>query len=183
MLVGLLSEYPGLANAINPKKTKVLFASPERIIASKIYGGGGYIEHWPEDVVGEEGYAHPMPGNTILELFDQGAKSDPFLLKQLIYGDLLHSAGKDPHFSKLREKFIQNYLPETLRFEESKGRKGVWGRAGESPYSRHDAYIRAKLVAPNTPGYTGWGDNLYSPAQLNIIQKMKNYLATGVPEE
>lgn len=178
----VLKENKGLSKIYNQDNTRVIFASPERTKAMQSTGINGGLEYWPANETGVSGYGHPMPGKTAIEIHSEDLKNDPIQLKKAIYGDLAsHGSSQIPEYQKLREEFINNYLPDTLKFEESMGRKGVWGKEGEHPYSRHDAYIRAKLVDPDTKGYTGWSDKIYSPKQLELIEKMKYIIKQGVP--
>jgi hypothetical protein len=179
----VLKENPGLANVHSLDDVKIIFASPERTAASKKYGGG-QLEYWPKEETGTQDYPHPTGGShKVLEIFSDDLKKNPELLKRSVAADLLHGMDKDPYYNQLREEFIGNYLPETLAFEESKGRPGVWGKEGENRYSRHDAYIRAKIVGDDMPGYTGWSDELYSEKQKGIITDIKTYLKTGKKKE
>jgi hypothetical protein len=180
MLADIINKYPAMQNVYDLNKTKVMYGTPERIIASKIHGGGGYLEYWPQEEEGLPQFPHPSPGNTVLEIYNQEMMNNPIMMRSMIYGDLLHGMPKDKNWADMRERFIQNYRPETLQFEESQGRPGGWGKDDENRYSRHDAYIRAKMVPPGTQGYTGWNDDLYSPEQMNILKQMQNYLQTGV---
>jgi hypothetical protein len=187
LVAQILADNKGFSDTYANNIPTVQFASPGRtaLIQKHYRNMEPQLEFWQK---GDEDSLHPTKGaGTVLEIFNDELKKNPEYLKQAIFLDMLHGLGGkgkdgkpiDPYFWNLREQFINNYTPETLKFEESQGRKGVWGTGIESPYSRHDAYIRAKFAAPNAHGYSGWGDEKYSPEQLAIIEKMKRYVNTG----
>ena len=71
MLADIINKYPAMQNVYDLNKTKVMYGTPERIIASKIHGGGGYLEYWPQEEEGLPQFPHPSPGNTVLEIYNQ----------------------------------------------------------------------------------------------------------------
>ena len=74
----VLSEHPRIAAVHNIKKTKIIFANPNRSMLGQM--NGGLLEYWPPNEPGSVDFPHPDPGNTVLEVYNERAKQDPAML-------------------------------------------------------------------------------------------------------
>lgn len=163
VLQDLFKEKPGLKKFQDPSSTNVLFSDA-------LKGGGRQLEYWPKTEDGTVDNPHPNPGNTTLEIFNPDLKRNPKMLKDALYGDLLHGMTNDPNLSAMRKQFSKNFTPQSLDFENSRG--GINN-------SRLDAYIRGYLAPDQDDEWRinqqKHGD-IYSPKQLEILTKMQRYL-------
>lgn len=175
ILQEVLSQSPVFQNLYNPKNTGVIFASPERVAANQSMGGGGGLEFWPVEEPGRKGFEHPASQKkTILEIFDPNLKANPQALKQALYGDLLHGLVKDPQWATLREEFSQNFTPQTLNMLSREGRT--------MNDSEIDSFIRGYISPDQNAEFLRAhqaGKPVYSPRQVEILNRMKSYLNTG----
>ena len=179
ILLQVLKENVGLANTHSPENTMVMFASPERI---KSVPSSYMLEYWPQYETGTDQLPHPNPGKTVLEIFDEKLKNNPELLKQAIYGDLIHGMKNDPNYAVMREQFKNSYTPQEL--ERIKSKQSWWEDAnGDNPndVSIHDAYIRGFLNEQDVAmsGQKHYGGTMYSPQQLKILDQMRQYIKYG----
>ena len=177
ILKQVLTEYPGLAKVHSLKNTQALFAPIERM-----KGAQGQLEYWPADEPGTTDFPHPNLGKNILEIYSSELKSDPIKLKNAIYGDLMHGMVNDPTWSSYRDEFGKNYTPEETKRMTS--RQSWWEDANgieSSPNAATDAYIRGWLNENDIAqqGQTKYKNTMYSPVQIDILDKMKKYLKTG----
>ncbi len=184
----VLSENKGLAKTHSPDDTVVVFASPERTaaatksMAAEGYQGPGHLEYWPKDETGVPGYEHPAPGKTVLEIYDPALMKDPKLLKEAIYGDLMHGMRNDPEFAKMRDEFKKNYTSQELKRMTSSSYAGGDASGGVTKDATHDAYIRGYLNPDSADEWRGAHaatGNTYSPKQLQILEQMRQYIKTG----
>jgi hypothetical protein len=182
VLSQVLDEYPGLTKVHNPSITTAMFASPERLQAAiknaqtySTTGDPGFLEYWPSDEEGPEGFPHPTGGGkNVLEIYKDELR-DIEVLKPMIFGDLLHGMVKDPTFAKMRDEFANNFSPEAKRLMETrKGQDDFY-----SPDSSIDAFIRGAIVPYKGGNWIQQQPYLYTPKQLEILNRMKNYLRTG----
>jgi hypothetical protein len=189
ILEEVLKENPGLATVHSPKNTVITFATPERIEAARksmeeqgYKGGLGFLEYWPIDEEGTEGYGHPAPGKVALEIFSQELKDNPTKLKQMIYSDLLHGMDANPEYKAMRDEFKSNFTPEEVKRITSK--QSWWEDANNGKVDALptiDAYIRGYLSEPEVAmeGQNKSGETMYSPKQLEILGRMNRYIKTG----
>lgn len=190
----VLAENKGLAKTHNLEDTQIIFATPERVEAAAkamqaegYRGGPGHLEYWPKDETGVPGYAHPAPGKIALEIFNPDMMKDPKALKQAVYGDLIHGMKTDPTYNNMREEFKKNYTPEEKARIANK--KSWWADANGSAANdtaTHDAYIRGYLNEPDVAmrGHKEAGGTMYSPQQMQILNKMQHYIKAGeLPNE
>jgi hypothetical protein len=187
--MNVLQQNKGLSSVISPKDTAVVFASPERTaqateyMRSNGYGGTPKMEMWDKNEPGDTGYIHPQPGKNIIEVFDQSLQTNPEALHNAIYGDLQHlMSNRDPNWAAMREEYKANYTPQEL---ERITAKKTWledvNGTGGSPNAGHDAYIRHFLNEHDIAmkGQERYGGTMYSPKQLEILDRMKTYLKDG----
>jgi hypothetical protein len=173
----VLKNNPGLSKVFNLDNTRVMVAPPQRVRP-------GSLEFWSPDEPGTPDLPHPTgDGKTVLEIYDRNLMNDPEALKNAIYGDLLHGMHKDAHYNKLRTEFIKSYTPE------EKGRianKQSWWEdangANANEMAIHDAYIRGWLNDSGIEGQKASGGTMYSPQQLEVLDRMKRYISTGQEE-
>lgn len=138
VLSDLFEKYPRLKNGNDPTKTKLIFANPDRIAKAKKSGAGG-LEYFPPDEEGTPEFPHPSPGNTAVEIYDESVKSNPQLLRQSVFGDLLHGMRNDQIYKKYRDEFKNNFTPQSLAMEKQQGR-------GQINDSRVDEYVRGYVI-------------------------------------
>jgi hypothetical protein len=182
VLKQVLSEYPGLAKNFNTDNTSVVFASGERQQRGAKERGG--LEFWPSTEQGDKDYPHPSLGKNVLEVYSDDLKNNPTALKQAVYGDLMHGMTSDPYWKSLRDEYMKSFTPqETKRQAEHKtwweDVNGSKGSVGDATY---DAYIRGWLAdegGGKSSGQKESGNTMYSPKQLQLMQKMEEYLKTG----
>lgn len=176
----ILSENPGLAKVFNTNNTQIIFASPERKKIGEQMGG---LEYWPADEPGYKGWEHPTGGGkNVIEIYSDELKNNPKKLYNAVWGDMLHGMVKDPYYNTLREEFKKNYTPEESARIQSK--RSWWDDAnGENANDMaiNDSYIRGALNEPDVAeqGQEFYGNTMYSPKQIQILNMMKNYLRTG----
>lgn len=176
ILKQVLAENKAYSKLYDPSKVKVVYASPGR-------KGSGGIEYWPSDEPGTKELPHPIGGGvTALEIYSNELKNNPELLKKAIYGDLIHGMKNDSEFNQMRNDFKNNYTPEEL--SRIKNKQSWWDDANgnnANDMAVHDAYIRGMLNEPDvaTEGQKNTGNTMYSPAQLEILRKMQNYIKNG----
>ncbi|MDD5524364.1 MAG: hypothetical protein PHV90_03910 [Smithella sp.] len=172
VLAEVLSTNKGYAKAFSPENTKVIIAPEER-------KRKGYGEFWPVDEPGTPDLPHPMPGKHVIEIYDPTIMSNQQRLSRHIEGELYHGMKNDQTFNKMREDFKANYAPEEIN--RMKQGRSWWSDAngkGASDAAIHDAYIRGV----NDPSYLEGiksGQLQYSPKQLDILNRMQNYIKTG----
>jgi hypothetical protein len=179
----VLSEYPGLAKNFNAGNTSVVFASGDRAKRGLKERGG--LEFWSPSDKGDPDYPSPAPGKNALEIYSDDLKKNPVALKQAIYGDLMHGMVSDPYWNNLRDQFMQNFTPQELKRQEE--HKTWWEDVNGSTDKNgptYDAYFRG-WIANEGEGKRGQlesGNTMYSPRQIQILQKMQDYLKTGNAE-
>ena len=185
VLQEVLDRYPGLAKTFNKDNTTVVFADPKRSQRGLKERGG--LEYWSSDDPGTKDFPHPEPGKNVLEIYSGDLKKNPQLLKQAVYGDLMHGMSKDPHWKDLRDEFMKSFTPQEL--ERQKQGKTWWDDVNKSKDKNgptYDAYIRGYLANEGN-GHEGQkqsGNTMYSPKQIQILKKMHDYLKTGeAPEQ
>lgn len=172
VLKSVLSSNKLLSRIYPEGSAKVIYAPEDR---AKL-AGRRQLEFWP---TGEEGTKEfPRPSGydkqTLLEIYNPEIRGNRNKLSSAVYGDLLHGLDNDPNYSKLKQAFVGSYLPNIRKFHESLRAKG------QSQKSIDDMYIRGYL-SPDERDEFRKGQH-YSPRQLEILEKMKRYIATGVPE-
>jgi hypothetical protein len=181
ILQQVLSEYKGLAKNFNTANTSVVFADPVRSKTGLQHGG---LEFWPTTEVGTKDFPHPSPGKNVLEIYSDELRNNPEQLKQAIYGDLMHGMVNDPYWRGLRDQFMQNFTPQEI---ERQHQHQTWwddvnedqGAAGNPTW---DAYLRGWIADEGSGRSKGQADSkntMYSPKQIQILQKMQDYLKTG----
>jgi len=179
----VLQEYPGLAKNFNAGNTSVVFATGKRAERGLKERGG--LEFWSPTEAGMKDFPSPIPGKNVLEIYDDKLKSNPSLLKQAIYGDLMHGMGSDPYWSRLRNEFMQNFTPQELKRQE---RHDTWWDDVNGSKDRngptYDAYIRGWITneGDGKKGQADSGNTMYSPKQIGLLKKMQDYLKTGKAE-
>jgi len=110
-------------------------------------------------------------------------KKNPVALKQAIYGDLMHGMSSDPYWNSLRTQFMQNFTPQELKRQDQ--HKTWWDDVNGDRNTRgnptYDAYIRGWITNEGNgkAGQKESGNTMYSPKQLQLMQKMEEYLKTG----
>jgi len=182
VLKQVLSEYPGLAKNFNTDNTSVVFASGERQQRGAKERGG--LEFWSSTEQGDKDYPHPSPGKNVLEVYSDNLKNNPTALKQAVYGDLMHGMTSDSYWKSLRDEYMKSFTPqETKRQAEHKtwwdDVNGSKGSVGDATY---DAYIRGWIAdegGGKSSGQKESENTMYSPKQLQLMQKMEEYLKTG----
>ncbi len=180
VLQTVLNENPGLAKNFNSSNTSVVFASPERSKRGIKERGG--LEFWSPSDKGDSDFPHPVPGKTILEIYNDDLKRNPTSLKQAVYGDLMHGMSSDPYWKNLRTQFMQNFTPQELKRQEN--HQTWWDDVNSSTDKygpTYDAYLRG-WIGNEGEGHTGQvqsGNTMYSPKQIQLLQKMQAYLKTG----
>lgn len=182
ILQEVLTKYPGLAKNFNTENTSIVFASPER--ASRGIKERGGLEYWPSSEKGTKDFPSPSPGKNVLEIYSDDLRKDPEKLKQAVYGDLLHGMSNDPYWKELRSSFMQNFTPEELKRQQQ--RNTWWDDVNQSTEPTqfgptYDAYLRGWLAneGEGKQGQTESGNTMYSPSQIETLQKMQDYLDTG----
>jgi hypothetical protein len=172
VLAEVLSINKGYAKTFSPENTKAIIAPEER-------KRKGYGEFWPAGETGTPDLPHPMPGKNVIEIYDPTIMSNQQRLSRHIEGELYHGMKNDQTFNKMREDFKANYAPEEIN--RMKQGRSWWSDAngkGASDAAIHDAYIRGV----NDPSYLEGiksGQLQYSPKQLDILNRMQNYIKTG----
>jgi hypothetical protein len=184
----VLKENPGLANIHSTDSTVVIFADKDRVKAAKDsmaaegFDGPGGLEYWPKEEEGTPGYGHPAKGKVALEIYSDELMSDKDKLKEAIRGDLLHGMKKDPTFKNLWDEFKDSYTPETKAWLKSKAKAGGDASGGIDRDSTHDAFIRGYLNPDEADEWRKGQEQsgtVYSPKQLDILDKMETYIRTG----
>lgn len=176
LLGEVLSENKALAKKYSPDNTHVVFAPPER--AAK--AGDNILEFWDPKEKGSEDFPRPEghDGKTVLEFYKPS--QNPEVMKDLIYGDLLHGMDNDPKFSSMKRDFINNYTPETKAWLPKLKARGLNDKA------IHDMYIRGWLSSDEKNEFhaaQAAGKKRYSPKQLQVLDRMQQYLKTGEDPE
>lgn len=175
VLSDVLKEYPRLQAIHGQGRTTAIFASPERAaIASKINPGG--LEYWPKD---EEGWSElPHPTNNkgnVLEVYDKSLRTDRKALNAALFGDLLHGMVNDKGWKALRDEFKQNYSPNAKNLINERQGQDDFG----TPDTTVDAFIRGGLVPYKGGNWLTQNHTLYSPKQLEIMDRMRAYLKSS----
>ena len=177
----MLKEYPRLAKNFNAGNTSVVFASGDRAKRGLKERGG--LEFWSPSDKGDPDYPSPAPGKNVLEIYSDDLKKNPVALKQAIYGDLMHGMSSDPYWNSLRTQFMQNFTPQELKRQDQ--HKTWWDDVNGDRNTRgnptYDAYIRGWITNEGNgkAGQKESGNTMYSPKQLQLMQKMEEYLKTG----
>ena len=186
VLQQVLGENLGLAKNFNKDNTKVVFADPNRSKQGLKERGG--LEFWNPDEEGTKEFPHPSPGKSVLEIYDDELKSDPKKLKQAIYGDLMHGMSRDPYWKGLRDQFMQSFTPQEIKRQDQ--HKTWWedvnGDRNEKGNPTYDAYIRGWIGDEGegkSKGQKESGNTMYSQKQLQLLQKMQDYLKKGEAEQ
>lgn len=174
-----------MAKNFDLKNTSVVFANPER---SK-YGlkNNGSLEYWSAGEKGDDKFPSPDPNKNVLEVYDDKLKNNPEALKQAIYGDLMHGMANDKHWNQLRTEFMSNFTPEERKRQQN---RSTWWDDVNGPKEKfgsptYDAYIRGVIANDGDwkAGQKDSGNTMYSPKQLQILQKMKDYIKTGKEDQ
>lgn len=158
----------------------MVFASGQRAQRGAKERGG--LEFWSPDDAGTADFPSPTPGKTSLEIYSNDLKNNPVALKQAVYGDLIHGMARDPHWSDMRNQFMQNFTPQELQRQQQG--KTWWDDVNGSRDRNgptYDAYIRGVLANDGEwkAGQKESGNTMYSQKQLQILKKMQDYLKTG----
>ena len=186
ILQQVLDENKGLAKNFNTGNTSVVLADPQRSERGLKERGG--LEFWDKGDKGDDDYPSPDPSKNVLEIYSDDLKKNPEALKQAIYGDLMHGMAADPYWKNLRTSFMQNFTKQELERQQQKNTwwNDVNGEVGDdSPSEKfgptYDAYIRGWIgnEGEGRQGQEESGNTMYSPEQLNVLQKMTDYLKTG----
>ena len=181
MLQQVLSENPGLAKNFDPNNTSVVFANGERAQRGLRERGG--LEFWNKGDRGPSDYPSPDPSRNVLEIYDSKLASDPVALKQAVYGDLMHGMSSDSYWNGLRTQFMQSFTPQERQRQDQ--HKTWWddvnGSRGPVGNSTYDAYLRGWITDEGNgrKGQAASNGTMYSPKQMQILQKMQDYLKTG----
>ena len=186
-LTSVLSKNKALAKTFNPDNTVVIMAPSDRVDARKgTDEEDSQLEFWrPGD---EGGPDFPRPkgydDKTILEIYDPQLQTNPARLRDAIYGDLLHGMSADPYYNSLRDQFKDSFTPQELKRISSK--QSWWddaNGAGVGKLPTIDAYIRGWLSPGEhdsaTQGQKESKGTMYSPKQIEILEKMAHYIKTG----
>lgn len=157
-----------------------MFANGDRAKRGLKERGG--LEFWSLNDSGTIDFPSPKPGKNVLEIYSDDLKNNPTALKQAIYGDLMHGMVSDPYWSSLRNQFMQNFTPQELKRQDN--HRTWWEDVNSSKDKNgptYDAYIRGYLAneGDGIEGQKQTGNTMYSPKQLQILKKMKDYLDTG----
>ena len=99
----------------------------------------------------------------------------------------MHGMSQDQYWTGLRNQFMQNFTPQEVKRQAQHQTwwEDVNGDRHESGNPTYDAYIRGWLIDEGN-GHQGQkesGNTMYSPKQIQILQKMQDYLKTGKPPE
>lgn len=181
VLQQVLDKNPGLGKNFNSQNTKIVFADKDR--SSRGLRDRGSLEFWSPTDSGTKDFPHPLPGKNVLEIYSNDLKQNPEALSQAVYGDLMHGMSADPYWSGLRQKFMSNFTPEEL--QRQKDRQTWWNDVNGTDSKQfgptYDAYIRGWIAneGEGKQGQIESKNTMYSPAQLQILQKMQDYLSTG----
>lgn len=181
VLQQVLSENPGLAKNFNSNNTSVVFANGQRAQRGLKERGG--LEFWSSNDAGTSDFPHPAPGKNALEIYDPKLRNNPGALKQAVYGDLMHGMSSDPYWNGLRTQFMQSFTPQESARQQK--RQTWWddvnGSKGPHGNPTYDAYLRGWIAneGEGRQGQKESGNTMYSPRQLQILQKMQSYLKTG----
>jgi hypothetical protein len=191
MLAHVLDQYPGLKRVHNMDTTSAMYASPERIAATqKAYGTEdiGGLEYWRKTEGGMPGLPHPTGGKgNVLEIYNQKMKNDPQELHTAILGDLIHGMPDDPGWAKMRNEFASSgsWSPEAKalikrrqNLPEGDPRRCPPASEG-AKNSMIDAFVRGALMPYKGGNWKDKNPELYSPKQLQVLDKMEEYLKTG----
>lgn len=189
VLHSVLSQYPGFSATYNPNNVQVVLADPTRRSLAGKYNAGSQLEFWPPSETGTAQFPRPAnaAGKSVLEIYSPQLAANPGQLRDAIYGDLLHGMTSNPYWRGLRAQFMQNFTPEELKRQ---GERQTWwddvNHSKGAPFGpTYDAYFRGWLTpgsqehASALQGQKQYGNTMYSPKQLEILQEMQNYLRTG----
>lgn len=177
VLASVLARNKALATNYPSGSVSAIFAPAERVEALIKSGRGeNQLEFWPPDETGSPDFPRPKgyDKQSVLEVYRPELQRNRKLLESAIYGDLLHGMDKDPYFAKLKQSFVSSYLPNISKWNEKLRARG------QSQKSIDDMYIRGYL-SPDERDEFRRGTH-YSPQQLAILEKLRRYIATGVPE-
>jgi hypothetical protein len=181
VLQQVLKANPGLAKNFNANNTSVVYASPERSKRGLKERGG--LEFWSPTDKGDPDFPHPAPGKNVLEIYSNDLKNNPTALKQAVYGDLMHGMSQDPYWKNLRDQFMQNFTPQEIKRQEQ--HQTWWDDVNGSTDKNgptYDAYLRGWIANEGngkTAGQAESKNTMYSPKQIQLLQKMQDYLQTG----
>lgn len=176
----MLTENLGLAKNFNAENTSVVFATGDRAKRGLKERGG--LEYWSSSDSGTSDFPSPMPGKNVLEIYSKNLKNNPKALQSAVYGDLMHGMSNDPYWIGLRNQFMQSFTPQEIKRQEQ--HKTWWDDVNGSKDRNdptYDAYIRGWIAdeGEGKKGQTESGHTMYSPKQIQILQKMQDYLKTG----
>lgn len=182
----ILDRYPGFKKAY-PEGIEIRNASEDRMKQAPQWTETRQSEFYhPGQMGGEQEDMLPNPTSgrrAFLEIYDPKIQSDPKAKKELIVGELLHGAKRDPVFKKLRDEFTNSFSPEAQSsiFVNMKDKTSdLYAYPGET-YSQMmdrsgtDAYLRGHFMPRNN----GEWANQYSPTQKELVKKMEKYLKSG----
>lgn len=147
----------------------------------------GGLEFWSPSDAGTPDFPSPAPGKNVLEIYSNELKNNPAALKQAIQGDLMHGMSQDPYWNDLRTQFMQNFTPQEQQRQQE--HKTWWddvnGSNGPVGNPTYDAYIRGWIANEGNgrKGQVRSGHTMYSPKQVQIMQRMQDYLKTGKGEQ
>ena len=181
VLQQVLKQYPGMAKNFNAQNTLGVLASGDRAQRGLKERGG--LEFWPPTEKGTSDFPSPAPGKNVLEVYDPKLESNPDALKQAVYGDLMHGMASDPNWNSLRTQFMQGFTPQEQQRQQQHQTwwDDVNGSKGPAGNPAYDAYIRGWLAneGGGKQGQQESGGTMYSPAQLQELNQMQEYLNTG----
>lgn len=184
ILRSVLAQHPGLASVYGKGDVSVTVADPTRAQLAGKYNPGSGLEFWPSTEAGTSQFPRPSntDGKTVLEIYNQDLAKNPAQLRTAIYGDLMHGLSKNPYWKSLRDQFMQNFTPQEA--QRQKQGKTWWDDVNGSKDQfgpTYDAYIRGWITneGQGRQGQSQSGNTMYSPRQLQILQEMQNFLATG----
>jgi hypothetical protein len=130
---------------------------------------GGALEFFPPDES-----ENPRSGKAYVEVYDR----DRPTLKNDIFGDMLHYLPRvDPNFADMRKQYAASRTPAQERMDREAYAMDQRDYGESRPFdqwfdqSRLDAHVRGKLARQ-------WPDNIYTPQQNDILQRMQDYLRT-----
>jgi hypothetical protein len=147
--------------------------------------GPGYSETYEPDEKGAGG--NPYPGNWTVQLRNPGVIKDPSQWQDYIGLESLHPLyAQDQGYRALTNEFVKSMTPEQMRSARTAYQrdKKIFGDSNEPfdkwlPRVQAQEYIRGGIFTKAIPNWIGpKGEGGYTPAQMKLLQKIKNYLET-----
>jgi len=135
---------------------------------------------------------NPNQGKTTLQLYE-GAGNDPGKVQSLMAADMMHLLGSvdprsgqpvDPAFRQLKQELAASLTKEQITLDQRLYQKqfGSGPRPSFEDWMDHtgtDAYVRGGLFPEVNPEWQRPGT--FTPQQQQILDRMRNHLAGGVP--